>query len=303
MDAYEIPLVIFTVFSQWAVGITIAVALLEWAKPKYMNTVGKRSLSLSIYTALVVSVVGVLASVLHINNPLKGVTTLFGLGSSWLSREIVAVIFFNLSLFVLAYLWWKKSDQDSVRKHVGTLTALLGVVLVISSAMVYFSMELHPTWNNWTTFANFLLTSLLLGALTVAFFVLKRKQDVAKAEKTGAGQSKEPEAAETGVMKLLSIYLAVEIVLLLVTIGSTAMISTGAIESQIAASISFTSIMFWVRILCSLLIPAAVLVFMVKGKNSGAAKALFLATLFVLIGELSGRGMFYYSVMSQYPWF
>ena len=40
MDAYEIPLVLFTVLSQWAVGIVIGITLLEWFKPKFMESVG-----------------------------------------------------------------------------------------------------------------------------------------------------------------------------------------------------------------------------------------------------------------------
>ncbi|MBY7142054.1 dimethyl sulfoxide reductase anchor subunit [Virgibacillus sp. NKC19-3] len=287
MAEYEIPLVIFTVLSQWAVGIIIAIVLLEWLKPKYMNTVGKQVLKSSVYLALSLSVVAALASMLHLNNPLKGPTSLLGLGHSWLSREIVAVILFNACLLGLTYLWWKKTDQDKLRRNIGTITALLGVILVISSAIVYFSIQLHPTWNNWTTFASFLLTGLLLGALTVALFVFKGKQ----------------EDLDIGVKKLLSVYLSIIIVALFITVGNSAMISNGASESQIATTISYTSILFWIRIIGSMLLPATLVIYMIVSKKSAATKFILAATTFALIGELSGRAVFYYSVMSQYPWF
>lgn len=287
MGEYELPLVIFTVFSQWAVGIIIALVLLEWFKPKFMETIGKQALNKSVFIALGISVIGAIASMFHLNNPFKSYASLIGTGHSWLSREIIAVILFNILLIALTYLWWKKVDQDGMRRTVGTLTALMGILLVISSATVYFSMQLHPTWNNWTTFANFLLTGFLLGALTVSYFALKAKQ----------------EEADTNVMKLLGVYLAIIIALLLVTISGSAITSSGAAESQMAASISFTSILFWIRVLGSLLIPASLVVYMVVAKKMVPLKFVLAATGFVLLGELSGRMMFYYSVMSQYPWF
>lgn len=287
MGEYEIPLVIFTVFSQWAVGIIIAITLIEWLKPKFMNTAGIQAMRTPISTALALSVIGTLASMLHLNNPFKSYTSLTGMGHSWLSREIIAVIVFNIFLLALTYLWWKKSEQVSARKMVGTLTALVGVLMVISSATVYFSIQLHPTWNNWTTFANFLLTGLLLGAVTVAYFALKVKQ----------------EDATTNVMKLFGVYLSIVIAALVVTLGSSAMISTAASESQTAAIISMTSILYWVRVVGSLLIPATLIIYMIGSKKRIALNYVLAATGFVLLGELSGRMLFYYSVMSQYPWF
>lgn len=288
MDAYELPLVFFTVLSQWAVGIVISVSLLEWLKPDYMKQTGKQTLRPSVYFALGISVVSTLVSMFHINNPLMGYKSLIGLGHSWLSREILAVILFNLCLIVLTYLWWKQIDKDNLRRGIGTLTAIVGIALVITTSMVYFSNQLHPAWNNWTTFANFLLTGLLLGALTVTFFAFRNKQADEK----------------TGVMKLLSIYLAIMIVALFVTIGSSALISSGTSSSQMAAMISFTSVLFWIRILGSLLIPASLVIyFLIENRSAASSKYILAAMAFVLIGELSGRAMFYYSVMSQYPWF
>nr|WP_295971704.1 DmsC/YnfH family molybdoenzyme membrane anchor subunit [uncultured Bacillus sp.] len=286
MGEYEIPLVIFTVLSQWAVGITIAVVLLEWLRPRFMDTTGKQVMKKPIFMAIGISIIGTLASLFHLNNPFKSYTSLIGTGHSWLSREIIMVILFNLCLLALTYLWWKKADHTSIRKIAGTLTAILGIIMIISSAAVYFSIHLHPSWNNWTTFVNFLLTGLLIGALTVSYFALKRKQ----------------EESDENVMKLLGIYLSVLLISLVVTLGSSAIMSNGA-ESQIAATVSFTSIFYWIRVLGSLLVPASLVVYMVTSKKRIAIDYILVATVLVFIGELSGRMLFYYSVMSQYPWF
>lgn len=287
MGEYELPLVIFTVFSQWAVGIIVAVTLLEWIKPKYMELIGRRVLNTPVILAFSISVIGTFASMLHLNNPFKSFTSLIGTSHSWLSREIITVILFNVCLLILTYLWWKKVEKISIRKVVCTLTSLFGIIMIISSATVYFSIPLHPTWNNWTTFANFLLTGFLLGTFTITYFALRAKQ----AEE------------ERSVTKFLGIYLMIIIAALLVTLGGSASISTGTDESQIAATISFTSILFWIRILGSLLIPAALVLLIIFEKKVIPINYILFGIGFVLIGELSGRMMFYYSVMSQYPWF
>ncbi|MDF1510345.1 dimethyl sulfoxide reductase anchor subunit [Robertmurraya sp. DFI.2.37] len=287
MGEYEFPLVIFTVFSQWAVGIIMALVLLEWLNPKFMNTIGKQLLNKTVYIALVISVIGAISSMFHLNNPFKSYLSLLGTGHSWLSREIIAVILFNLCLLVFTYIWWKRVEQDKIRKAVGTLTALLGLVLVLASATVYFSMQLHPAWNNWTTFANFLLTGFLLGALTVSYFSLK-------------ANTKENEG---NVMKILGMYLVFIIAALLVTISSSVMIANGVVENQVAATNSITSILFWVRVLGSLMVPATLVIYMIVGKKVVPIKYVLVVTGFVLIGELSGRMIFYSSIMSQYPWF
>lgn len=287
MGEYEIPLVVFTVFSQWAVGITIAIALIEWLKPGFMQSIGKKTLKTPIYLALGISVIAALSSMLHLNNPFKSYTSLLGTGHSWLSREIITVIIFNLCLVVLAYVWWSNAERANYRKTMVTITAFMGIALIISSATVYFSIQLHPAWNNWTTFANFLLSGFLLGAVTVAYFAMKGTK----------------EETDTSVSKILGIYLSVIIVALVVTLAGSAMISNGTAESQIATAISFTSILFWIRILGSLLIPAALVVYMIASKKTISTNYVLLGIVFVLAGELSGRMIFYYSVMSQYPWF
>src|SRR5690625_7942517 len=101
MGEYEIPLVIFTVFSQWAVGIIIASVLLEWIKPRYMNAEGKQVLKISIFIAFGLSVFAALASMLHLNNSLKGYTGLFEFGRSMLRGEKVGGILFTTDLIGL----------------------------------------------------------------------------------------------------------------------------------------------------------------------------------------------------------
>ncbi|KEF37042.1 DMSO reductase anchor subunit [Schinkia azotoformans MEV2011] len=289
MDAYEIPLVVFTVFIQWAAGIVIAMVLLEFLKPKFMETIGKTSLKKSMYIAFTVLVIGTIASVFHLGNPLKSYTSLLGSSHSWLSREIITVILFNALLLLSTYIWWKMSDKASIRKRIGTLTAVMGIITVIVSGMVYFSMTLHPAWNNWTTFANFLLTGLLLGALTVSYFALKGQSD-----ENGVGEN---------VTKVLGSYLGLIVVALVVTIGSSFMASGNTSETTAVAAVSVSSVLFWIRIISSLLVPATLIIYFVVAKKVDIVNYVLMAACFVLIGELSGRAMFYYSVMKQYPWF
>lgn len=72
-------------------------------------------------------------------------------------------------------------------------------------------------------------------------------------------------------------------------------------EQANAVLLTFSSSLFWVRTLFSLVLPGAVALKMLSGAKV-APKTLVSVTLIgAVLGELSGRALFYYSVMSQNP--
>lgn len=104
---------------------------------------------------------------------------------------------------------------------------------------------------------------------------------------------------EEFLQKQQVIPLTVLIVGLLVTIAGS-LISPGIVDVAEAVAVSP---LFWIRIFGSLLIPATLIIYMLVGKKSAIAKYVLAAATFAFIGELSGRALFYHTVMSQYPWF
>src|SRR4051794_11021002 len=102
----EMPLVVFTVLSQLAVGGIITLWVLSWKNGRMKEKTGSNiAAALTIITALSLGV-----SVFHLGHPFAAYRALTHLRTSWLSRE---VLIFSLFFFsqVLYFILWKKGSS------------------------------------------------------------------------------------------------------------------------------------------------------------------------------------------------
>jgi anaerobic dimethyl sulfoxide reductase subunit B (iron-sulfur subunit) len=162
----ELPLVIFTVLAQMAVGAFIVLgAFIGWA----LSLLGTE-LDLPmpppgpLLIMSVIFVYGVLVSLLHLGHPFRAYRALANLRTSWLSREILSVGLFGAGLVVFLFI---SPTFTSLLWVVYGLTALAGLALIYCMARVYRLSNL-PFWNSWRTTASFYLTAGLLGLLFCA---------------------------------------------------------------------------------------------------------------------------------------
>ena len=111
-------------------------------------------------TGFTLTVVGLLASTLHLGRPERAWRALSQWRSSWLSREgIVAV----LTLFSVAAYWFLEYPR-----WLGWVLAVLSLLTVFTTAMIYAQLRSVQQWNsNWTP-AVFLFMSVSSGGLIVA---------------------------------------------------------------------------------------------------------------------------------------
>lgn len=133
-------LVIFTVLAQAAAGVAAVTAF-----------VPSRRQALS---ALLLFAIGGTAAAFHLGRIPRGRFALSNLGSSWLSREILAAGIFGATLVAAVAL-----------PGVGALrwiAALAGLALVAAISQVY-RIRTVPTWDTWRTPASFFLTAIVLG--------------------------------------------------------------------------------------------------------------------------------------------
>lgn len=155
----EVPLIIFTLFGQMAVGVFWAMAwmsTLPWSLMQYDAT------TLRLMPCLLVGAclgVGMLASFAHLGTKKNAWRMLAHLKKSWLSREILFTMLFGLG--------WLYSAVEIVVVHrmtpeVAGITASIGLGLVYSMAQVY-RLGTMPGWNTWRTNAGFLISAGLLG--------------------------------------------------------------------------------------------------------------------------------------------
>lgn len=103
---HEIPLLIFTLFLQGSVGVTLWLAFGE-------ARASQSRLLLPAAGAFVLASLGLLSSALHMGYPLNALNALRHVSSSWLSREIVFASLYLAALGLATLLMFAKNQAGS----------------------------------------------------------------------------------------------------------------------------------------------------------------------------------------------
>lgn len=167
MNVHDWALVFFTILAQMSVGAFLILGVLyAYATYKAGREEADRLSDRALLAIGPVLVLGMLASLLHLGNPLNAYLAITNLSSSWLSNEILFGILFAVFGGLFAIMQWRKVSTPAVRTVIAGIAAILGIALVYSMAQIYM-LRTVPTWNNWTTIASFFTTTFLLGALAI----------------------------------------------------------------------------------------------------------------------------------------
>ncbi len=169
MNVSEYSLVLFTIAAQMSVGAFIVLGVVHFFATRYAGIdEADRLGDIAVYAIGPVLVLGLAVSVLHLGNPLNAPGAFRNIATSWLSREILFGILFAGTGFVFAFMQWRMIGTPVLRSLVALLAALLGILLVFSMAMVYYTLQSVPAWNNLATPVSFFTTTLLLGSLAIS---------------------------------------------------------------------------------------------------------------------------------------
>lgn len=146
------PLIVMTVLTQLSVGAFTSIWLL-WH-------FGAQSHRVAALVALAFAMLALTASTLHLGRPAYAMRALKMWRRSWLSREVLL-----FTLFAIAGTAYSTAlCFDTLRAGwLGALTSILGIAGVGASARLYL-VPGRPAWNSPITIAEFLGTTILLGA-------------------------------------------------------------------------------------------------------------------------------------------
>lgn len=283
MGHWELPLVLFTVFGQWAVGTVIILALLDQFIPELSDKNVNKAFRTAGIAIFPLCVVALLFSIFHLGQPLAAYRALGNFGNSWLSREVWAFAALGVLSLVYSYIWWKQPKNTTTRRSVGLMTAGVGFIAVIVSSKVY-TMPVHSAWNSWQTTASFILSAFLLGSLTLVVLLTCNKEKEAKSDY---------------VLKTMGWVIGIALVGIVITLASFAQSYGATTEQTTAVGITLSSWIFWFRMLFGLILPGAIAIRLMSGVKDTPIQIIGLTLLGTLLGELGGRALFYYSVMSQ----
>ena len=110
---------------------------------------------------------GLLSSTLHLGNPQRAWRALTQWRSSWLSREGVMAILTFLPLLVSA---WMAIFEGRYLPFVGIVGAVMCLVTVYCTGMIYASLKSVQTWHTPLTPLCYILFSLAGGFVLASFF-------------------------------------------------------------------------------------------------------------------------------------
>ena len=105
---------------------------------------------------------GLISSTFHLGRPERSIKAFKQWRSSWLSREAIAAVF-TLSVMALYAIGRIFFDYDI--RILGVVGAIMSIVTVFTTSMIYAQLKSIPRWNTKLTPAYFLSLSLAGGAL------------------------------------------------------------------------------------------------------------------------------------------
>lgn len=283
MEITSISLIVFTVFMQTAAGLVLAS---ELARLK-SSLEEKKLFSLCLPVALLIALIGLGASTAHLASPLAAIYVLNNIFVSALSLEIFCASLFTASLALSCYLRYRNPLSGAAP---GLVTAALGLLMIWSIANVYMK-ETIPTFNTPGTLLAFLGTGLLVGAAlgSLIYAVALKRSEI-----NGENRAR------------------IAMVFLAVAVAGIGLGYLGAPFSTIAGNFQgnfginglatiMGSAQHSIAILLSLGLPVVGLLVLIiawfkqvqQQKLGAFAGYSVVAVIFVLVGEVCGRYIFY----------
>lgn len=117
------------------------------------------------FVAFAMAVGGLIASTFHLGSPKNAIKAFSQWRTSWLSREaILAVLTLSVTGIYAAAIIFLNMPMLPL----GIIGAVLALITVYTTSMMYAQLKTVPRWNHWTTSALFILLALGGGAILAA---------------------------------------------------------------------------------------------------------------------------------------
>jgi anaerobic dimethyl sulfoxide reductase subunit C (anchor subunit) len=299
MNIREWALILFTLLAQMSVGAFIGLGVIYFfVKRKAGEEQADRFSDRALLAIWPVMGLGLLASLLHLGNPLNAYRAVTNLDTSWLSREILFGLLFAALGFAFAILQWRKIGSPALRNSLAVIAAIFGALLVLSMAMVYM-LPTMPSWNTVVTPLSFFTTTLMLGALALgtAFAV-----NYAYIRKKDPGCEEAQCSLLRGTMRWIAIVtvvlVGVQLVMMPLYVASLAASGTTAALASANLLIGKFGLASALRLILVFVGAAVFGVFLYQkalspGQEKIMANYAYGAFVLVFVAEILGRFLFY----------
>ena len=161
-----LSVIIFTVTSGAGFGLMVLLALFD------RFDLGGGLAAEQVYTigiiSLVLTTVGLFFSSGHLANKKNAWRAFFRFKTSWLSREAVfAVVYYPFAIGYLGGLWLLGGEHHWFTQCLGMAAAVMAVITIFSTGMIYACLRTIRQWNTALTPANYIALGMMLGALVM----------------------------------------------------------------------------------------------------------------------------------------
>jgi anaerobic dimethyl sulfoxide reductase subunit C (anchor subunit) len=300
MLSKEWALIGFTLLCQMAIGAFWIVGLTLFTSRQHANDRETKKLTNAVLIAIgPIMLLGVLLSFFHLGNPLNAWRSIGNLGTSWLSREIFFALAFLVMWFVTLVMQLRSAGAEGLRSVWAALTAIVGLLMIISSAMIYL-LPSRPAWFDMATPLFFFASTLVLGGLITAvifvFYYLR----------TGKSSETQTLVIKAALKNISLIVMAVIVIQALALAFQANSLTQGTAEAQASAQLLFSTygVWFWLRVIVGVL-AGFVLAWLgwralastdrqVPTRVTNLVLATFICVLF---GEVVGRALFYFTIV------
>jgi anaerobic dimethyl sulfoxide reductase subunit C (anchor subunit) len=298
MNTRDWALIAFTILAQMSVGSFLVLRIVHYLSARKAGLEEADRLSDRALLAIVPALVlGMIASLFHLGDPLTAYTAVTNLGSSWLSREVLFGVVFAVLGAIFAFMQWRKIASIGVRNVIAWIAVLAGLALVYCMSRIYM-LPTQPAWNTLATPILNFVTTLLLGSLAMGVAFVANYAYV---------QRKVPDCADVqcGLMRDALRWIAVVSVILLgIELGVVALrsafLASGSQEAiaSVAMLIDPYGVVFALQLLLVFVGAGVFGIFLYQNaQNPGREKVLtslaYIAFALVLIAEVLGRFLFY----------
>jgi len=325
MNVSDLPMVFFTVVTQMAVGAFLVLGVVQCVNArKHSAEVMARVSAPVLYAIGPALVLGLIVSMFHMNDVTHTLYVILHWKTSWLSREILFGCAFAGVGFVFALLEWFGKGAHALRQVIAVIAALLGIGLVVSQSMIYYSLVVIPAWHSWAVPFQFGATAVLLGCIGVdvalmatGWVRLRTTEPVADAASASLGgkfkarlasinapASEEEQALTLSVAKASAAVAAIVAVAILVAyplyLGG---LGQGNAASVAAAAV-FSGKLFWCRLVLAAIAAVLLGVFVYASAGEWTASKAKMLTFLVtagfviaILGEFAGRMLHYLAMV------
>lgn len=301
MNTREWALIFFTILTQLAVGSFIVLGIVQFFAARRVGEAQADKLSDRALIAIgPILVLGLVASLGHLGNPLSAPRAITNLGTSWLSREILLSVTFTVLGAVFAYMQWKKIATPLVRRILALVTAIVGLAVIYSMAGIYM-LRTIPVWNTFVTALAFYTTAFQLGTLAVgtafyASYTMVLRKDPGCEE----AQCDVLHATIRGIAIAALVLLGVQIVTLPLLVGHLTAIEASAADQSAVLLFNSFSAMLILRLVLAFIGAGLFSLFLYKNADGSRFQralgyVVYGAFALVLVSELVGRYLFYAS--------